>query len=615
MAIVDPYGGPLAIADHAVIGDRRTAALIGADGAIVWYCLPHFAGKPVFGAILDPARGGYWRIGPTSSAPGTQRYEPDSMTLVTSWELPAGDLELIDTMAWPWDDRQGPEAGPDGRVILRRLRCTRGSVQVRLDYRPRHDFDALDPLQRTPLGATTSVEGRSLTLWTSRDVQTTSGGASLHADLEMGQEIWSVLTWGEEVRQPWSVSRAEAEMEAATAYWQDWVQALPHLATDLHEHRGHALVLKLLTYAPTGSPVAAPTSSLPERLGGERNWDYRYSWVRDAALCVSVLSQIGDLESCRRYMDCLATYRSSTESPLQVVYGVDGELKLPEHKRWDLVGYRESRPVRTGNRACGQRQLDSLGFFVDSALTYLQCGGEWSADHWNMVRRAADYTMHHWQLPDSGIWEHLELRHYVSSKVMSWVALDRAIRIADRIGETDRVRDWQSAREAIHADVLRNGWNAERRAFTECYEDDTLDASVLLIPLMGFLPVDHPQVTATMELLQAELVVDGFVYRSRARIDGDSEEREGAFLPCSCWLAMVLAMGGRLDEAQAILDQVGSVAGDLGILSEQVDPASRELLGNVPLVFSHAEYLRACLMLQQQREATASALAGRKETH
>ncbi|MDQ2653301.1 MAG: glycoside hydrolase family 15 protein [Chloroflexota bacterium] len=614
MAIDDPYDGPLAIANHAVIGDRRSAALVAADGAIVWYCLPHYAGTPVFGAILDPARGGFWRMGPAQPGPGTQRYESDSMTLVTSWELPAGGLELTDTMAWPWDDRRETEGGPEGHVILRRLRCTHGSVQVQMDYRPRNNFATPAPLQRAPLGVEMSVEGRSLTLWTCHDTQPAPEGVSLQATLAAGETVWSVLAWGEESQQSWSASRAATEMAAATGYWQDWVQSLPHPATDLRQHRCHALILKLQTYAPTGSPVAAPTSSLPERLGGDRNWDYRYAWVRDAALCVSVLSQIGDLETGRRYMDCLATYGSSTESPLQVVYGVDGELDLPEHKRWDLAGYRESRPVRTGNRACGQRQLDSLGFFVDSALTYLQCGGEWTEDHWTMVRRAADYTMDRWQLPDSGLWELLEERQYVSSKVMSWVALDRAIRIAERIGATARVNEWRCVRDAIHDDVLRNGWSAARQAFTECYESDSLDASALLIPLMGFLPVDHPQVTATVERIQAELSVNGFVYRSRDRIDGPVEAREGAFLPCSCWLAMVLAMSNRLEEAQAILDQVASLTGDIGILSEQVDPTTRELLGNLPLVFSHAEYLRACLIVQKQREAEASSVAGGKET-
>ena len=351
---------------------------------------------------------------------------------------------------------------------------------------------------------------------------------------------------------------------------------------------------------------------MPERLGGDRNWDYRYSWVRDAALCISVLCQLGDLATGRRYMDCLATYGSSTESPLQVVYGVDGTLSLPERKRWDLMGYAGSRPVRTGNRACTQRQLDSLGFFVDSALTYLTCGGEWTHDHWQMVRRAVDYTMDSWRLPDSGLWEHVEERQYVSSMVMSWVALDRACRIAEQIGERERIARWRDTQAEIHADVLRRGWSDERQSFVECYEDETLDASALLIPLMGFLPIDDPRVVATVERIQAELTVDGFVYRRRSAIDGEIAKREGAFLPCTCWMAMVLTMAQRTDEAQALLVKIAAAAGDLGILSEQIDPADRSFLGNLPLVFTHAEYLRARLLLSRHTATESCASPARK---
>jgi GH15 family glucan-1,4-alpha-glucosidase len=436
--------------------------------------------------------------------------------------------------------------------------------------------------------------------------------ATLSTRLSAGQAIWSVLSWGEEELVPWTVQRAETELAATTTYWRDWLATLsddPAFAPDL---LSHAITLKLLTYAPTGSPVAAPTSSLPERLGGERNWDYRYAWVRDAALCISVLCQLGDLDTGRRYLDCLATYGSSTESPLQVVYGIDGALNLPEHKRWDLAGYAHSRPVREGNRACTQRQLDSLGFFVDSALTYLTCGGEWTEDHWQMVHRAADYTADHWRLPDSGLWEHVAERHYVSSKVMSWVALERACRIAEHIGEPGRIARWREAQVEIHADVLHQGWNEQRQAFTECYEDETLDASALLIPLMGFLPIDDPHVIATIERIQAELMVDGFIYRQRSAIDGEVDGREGAFLPCTCWMAMVLAMAGRTDGAEALLAQVAAAAGEKGILSEQIDPADRSFLGNLPLVFTHAEYLRARLVLSRHADAESCASPARQ---
>lgn len=302
----------LAIADHAVIGDRRTAALVAADGAMVWYCLPHYAGLPIFGTILDAERGGFWRLGPDPATPGSQRYEPGSAALITSWRLSGASLELTDVMAWPWDDRHGHEGGPNGRVVLRRLRCTQGTARIRIEYEPRVAFTPLSSLYEEASGLTTWFDGQPLTVWTSLPMSPANHEATLSTELSAGQEIWSVLSWGEEVRTPWTVERAETELRAMAAHWRGWLTSLSDVPTSAPALLPHAILLKLLTYAPTGSPVAAPTSSLPERLAGDRNWDYRYSWVRDAALCISVLCQLGDLATGRRYMDCLATYGSSS---------------------------------------------------------------------------------------------------------------------------------------------------------------------------------------------------------------------------------------------------------------------------------------------------------------
>jgi GH15 family glucan-1,4-alpha-glucosidase len=300
-------------------------------------------------------------------------------------------------------------------------------------------------------------------------------------------------------------------------------------------------------------------------------------------------------------MDCLTTYRSSTNSPLQVVYGIDGTLDLPEQKRWDLAGYAGSRPVRVGNRACSQRQLDSLGFFTDSALTYLENDGEWTAEHWDMVRRAADYTAANWQQPDSGIWEKVEERHFVSSKVMSWVALDRAVTIARRIGQAPPER-WQSAMKTIHAEVMDRGWSERRQSFLQAYNGDELDASALLIPIMGFLPVDHPRVVATVDRIVDELAIDGFVHRYTPATDElPLGKFEGAFLPCTFWLATVLAMAGQTDEARTILAGAEAIADELGLFAEEVDVASRSFLGNTPLLFAHAEYVRAVIAIASGR--------------
>ncbi|MBA3415938.1 MAG: glycoside hydrolase family 15 protein [Chloroflexia bacterium] len=590
------------IGRHGVVGDRRTAALVAADGTVDWLCLPIYDGPPVCGALLDPENGGYWRIGPASPALGRQRYLDESAVLVTTWTTAAGELELTDAMAWPWDDRDAAHGGPDGRVLIRRLRCRHGEAAAVADLRPRHDFGAAGGIARTNDGVVLDVGGRALTFWTSRLAQAAIGtaGVSLALELAEGDEVWSVLAFGEEERRPWTAARAAAALAETERFWHDWTGSLDLTGAGPRRDRVRrsATTIHLLSYAPTGSPVAAPTTSLPERRGGDRNWDYRYAWVRDAALSVTTLSRLGDLDSGRRYLDCLATYRSSTDSPLQVVYRIDGGLDLPERERADVAGYAGSRPVRVGNRACGQRQLDSLGFFADCALVYLDQGGEWTDDHWAMVRRAADYTAATWRLPDSGIWEETAERHFVSSKVMSWVALDRAATIAARTGRGGETDGWRREAAAIHAEVMERGWSERLGAFRRHYDDDGLDASVLLIPLVGFLPVDHPRVAATIDRIVEELTIDGFVHRY---LPPPGEPPlgvfEGAFLPCTFWLATVRAMAGQAAEAEAILAAAEAVAGDLGLFAEEVDVRTRTFLGNTPLLFAQAEYVRAALAL------------------
>ncbi len=284
------------IGRHGVIGDRRTAALVAADGAIDWLCLPTYDGPPVFGALLDPPNGGFWRVGPASPAFGRQRYLDASAVLVTTWTTDAWELELTDAMAWPWDDRDAAHGGPDGRVLLRRLRCLRGETAAVVDLRPRNDFGPPGAIARTPDGAALDVGGRVLTLWTSRPATTSAAGVSLGLDLSRGDEVWSVLASGEEDPRPWTEARAEAALAETARYWHDWTGALACAGPRHDRVRRSATTIHLLSYAPTGSPVAAPTTSLPERLGGDRNWDYRYAWVRDAALSVTTLSRLGDLD-------------------------------------------------------------------------------------------------------------------------------------------------------------------------------------------------------------------------------------------------------------------------------------------------------------------------------
>jgi GH15 family glucan-1,4-alpha-glucosidase len=589
------------IARHGVIGDRRTAALVAADGTIPWLCLPCYDGVPIFGALLDVERGGFWRMGPQQPALGRQRYLGETSVLVTNWETDTGILTLTDAMAWPWDNRRADQGGRDGRVVLRRLRCEQGEVQAVVVFQPRRDFNQAPSIVAGPEGAITVVDGRPLTLWTSQPSTVLPEAVSASVNLVPGVEVWSVLAWGEERPRPWTIERAAATLEETIQYWGKWSGRSRGDGLPLQQVQRSATTIHLLSYAPTGSPVAAPTTSLPERIGGDRNWDYRYSWVRDAALSVAILSRLGLTAASRRYMDCLATYRSSTDSPLQVVYGIDGTLDLPERKRWDLAGYAGSRPVRFGNRACSQRQLDSLGFFTDCTLTYLENDGEWTAEHWDMVRRAADYTAANWRQPDSGIWEKVQERHFVSSKVMSWVALDRAVTIAQRTGQASPER-WRSAMKTIHAEVMDRGWSERRQSFLQAYDGDELDASALLIPIMGFLPVDHPRVIATVERIVDELAIDGFVHRYTLATDElPLGKFEGAFLPCTFWLVTVLAMAGRTAEAQTILAAAEAIADELELFAEEVDVASRSFLGNTPLLFAHAEYVRAVMAIASAR--------------
>jgi len=436
-------------------------------------------------------------------------------------------------------------------------------------------------------------------LWASR-----SGAASetrVTTDLRAGDEIWFVFAISDQAdTQPWTVERAARAVAETDCYWREWTVALDHDELGGNRLRRSAATMHLLSFAPTGSPVAAPTTSLPERIGGDRNWDYRYSWVRDASLSLAMLSRIGALVAGRRYLDCLVTYRSATDSPLQIVYGIDGALDFPEQQRTDLAGYRDSLPIRFGNRACGQRQLDSLGFFIDASLTYLDNDGDWTDEHWEMVKRAADYTVANWQKTESGIWESLDAHHYVSGKVMAWVALDRAVTIAERTGRRKETDGWRATMPLIHAEVMERGWRDDRGAFCQHYDTDNLDASALLIPIMGFLPIDHPRVTATIERIVAELTIDGFVHRyhpPRDEHDWAVGEYEGAFVPCTFWLATVHALAGRIAEAEGILAAVEAIAGNLRLFAEEVDTRDLSFLGNLPLVFSHAEYIRALLSI------------------
>jgi GH15 family glucan-1,4-alpha-glucosidase len=583
------------LADLGVVGDRRTAAVVSADGTVSWLCLPNYDGLPIFGRLIDAARGGWWRLGPERAGVGRQCYLPDSNILVTTWQDGEGEIELTDAMLSP-DDRR-PADAEGKRVLLRRLRCRRGSVRCAMRLIPAGDFAPGFTTSPMPGGLGLQVADFVLGLWTSGPVETADDGVGACFLLAAGDEFWAVLGLGE-APTAWNAEVADAALQATLRYWQEWSARYAYSGPRRDLVTRSVLAIELLSYAPSGALAAALTTSLPERVGGDRNYDYRYAWIRDASMAIATLSVIGDVQSAERYLSWLSRLKSSTEMPLQVLYRVDGGTSVKQRSRKDLSGYRGSRPVRFGNSAYRQRQIDCFGYLADCAVIYLDKGGRWSPDYWRLMRRVADYTVRNWRKPGDGLWERQQRRHFVSSKVMSWTTLKRALEIADRTGDDGNLRQWRAAMTEIHADVMERGWSKDLQSFRQHYDADTLDASTLLIPLMGFLEPTHPRVVATVRRIEETLMIDGLVHRFQP---DDSElpmgRFEGAFLPCCFWLAAVYALMERRADAEAVLRRTEKLSGGPGLFSEEADGSSGEMLGNIPMIFSHAEYARAALQL------------------
>jgi GH15 family glucan-1,4-alpha-glucosidase len=588
------------IADHGVIGDRRTAALVASDGTLNWLCLPRYDGAPVFGALLDDDSGGFWRLGPATVSSGQQRYLEDTTAVITSWSDGKGKLELTDIMAWPLFPRANGRSGR--RIILRRLRASRTDFECTLEMRPRLDFAAPPAIRRSGNHMICDLGEASFSFWASLPLEYDEHGARALFRLRAGEEVWAVLDTGIE-NNGWDRSQAIRAFEETISYWRSWASDLSYRGERRDEVCRSAMTVHLLGYAPGGSMVAAPTTSLPERIGGDRNYDYRYAWVRDASLSMAALALLGDTRDARKYMEWLSNLDSATDSPLQVVYRIDGGTDLTQIEMNDIAGYRESLPVRIGNHAAEQRQLDSLGYFVDCAFIYLSQGGEWNERYWDVIREAANYTQRYWREPDRGIWELDTSEHFVSSKVMSWVALERATRIARHTGRKESTAEWEATMEEIHAEVMECGLSDAAGSFRQRYGSDALDASVLLIPVMGFLAPDHPRVTATIEAVEERLTLNNLVHRFiAAETPGHGTlplgEFEGAFLPCTFWLATSHAMRGDIDRARELLQNIEAAAGDLCLFAEEMDARSGMFLGNTPLLFSQVEYVRAVLQIE-----------------
>ncbi|MFE0189952.1 glycoside hydrolase family 15 protein [Streptomyces sp. NPDC058989] len=576
---------PPRIEDYALIGDLQTAALVGRDGSIDWLCLPRFDSGACFAALLGGRDNGHWRLSPRSPEARAERsYRGDSLILDTVWHTPEGRVRVTDFM--PQRDR-----APD---VVRIVEGLDGRVEMRGVLRLRFDYGRVVPWVRAAQGCRVAIAGPdSVWLRTPSQGSTYGKDFSTRSDFTVaeGERAAFVLTWhpSHEPR-PTQIEPFEA-LRDTLEDWHAWSARCrysgPHRAAVIRS----LITLKALTYAPTGGIVAAPTTSLPEELGGVRNWDYRYCWLRDASLTLDSLLQAGYLDEAGAWRDWLLRAVAGAPDDLQIMYGLAGERRLPESELPWLPGYAGSAPVRIGNAAVQQRQLDVYGEVIDSFHIARTAGLPAEPHAWSIQRALVDYLESTWRDPDEGLWEiRGPRRHFVHSKVMAWVAADRAVRAMEAAphlgGDLDR---WRAMRDDVHREVCERGYDAERGAFTQYYGSAELDAATLLIPRVGFLPGDDPRVTGTIDAVRRELSQDGLLRRYSTEggsVDG-LPGGEGAFLACSFWLVDALALSGRRAAADELFARLLALRNDVGLLSEEYDPVARRQLGNFPQAFSH----------------------------
>jgi GH15 family glucan-1,4-alpha-glucosidase len=568
----------LPIEDYALIGDTQTAALVGRDGSIDWLCLPRFDSPACFAALLGDRRNGRWRIAPKGGVRRAERrYREDTLILETEFHTEDGVVRVVDCM---------PPRGeaPD---VVRLVQGVKGRVEVEMELVVRFDYGHVVPWTRRHGDYLLAVAGPDA-LRLDTPVETRGENYTTRASFAVseGDEVPFVLTWyASHEPEPAPVPAAAAV--ADTERWcREWIDRCDHGDQLV---RRSLLTLKALTYAPTGGIVAAPTTSLPERLGGVRNWDYRYCWVRDATLVLDAMLNGGFVEEAGAWRDWLLRAVAGDPRDMQIMYGCAGERRLTELELDWLSGYEGSRPVRIGNAASEQFQLDVYGELMDALLRAREHGLPPDEHAWRFQRVVLDFLEGAWDQPDEGIWEvRGPRRHFVHSKVMAWVAFDRAAQTVERFGQAGDADRWRRQGQEIHAQVCKDGWDADRNTFTQSYGSKALDAALLLIPRVGFLPGDDPRVVGTIEAIQRELVSDGFVLRyPTEEADDGLPPGEGAFLPCSFWLADALAMAGRRDEARALYDRLAGLANDVGLFAEEYDPATGRLIGNFPQAFTH----------------------------
>ncbi len=586
------------IADYGLLGDCHGAALVSNDGSIDWWCPPRFDAPAVFTRLLD-ADAGHWSIRPRVEWTVSRRYIDGTMVLQTDFRTASGVLRLTDALLLGAGER-GHEMGfASPHVLVRQVQAIEGEIDVEVDFAPRLEYGRVGP-QFSASDGRLEVAGAAdrLTLTGDRELSVEDSRAIARFALRRGQRAVFALQHrgaGDPVVAPLDPAAGLAETIAA---WQSWTtihQRYDGPYRELVERS--ALVLRALTYQPTGAVIAAPTTSLPEKIGGTANWDYRFGWLRDGSFALKALWVAACAEEAQRFFDWIATSAGAIgDGPIPVMFGAGGEHDLTEHELDHLTGYAASRPVRIGNGAWTQNQLDVLGEVLESAWVLRDQLRQLPGATAHFLRSLADRAAAQWPERDAGIWEGREgERHYLTSKVMCWVALDRAIKLADRIGGDPDVARWKAARDEVRAAILEHGWNESARAFTGAFGSDHLDAGVLLLPMVGFLPPDDERVLATLDAIEHDLSTGGLVQRWTG--SGD----EGAFVICSYWLAAARAMAGQVDRAKEIFDSVSAYANDLGLLSEEVDLRDGALLGNCPQALSHIGVINAAAAIAEAK--------------
>lgn len=572
---------PLRIEDYALIGDCETAALVGRDGSIDWLCVPRFDSPACFAALLGTPEHGRWLIAPATPGLATRRrYRPQTLVLETDFETDAGAVTVVDCMPV---QRHTP-------TLVRVVEGKQGVVPMRLELIIRLDYGSLIPwVRRTPDGLLAVGGSNALRLHTPVPLRGEDFRTVAEFTVSAGQRVPFTLTWHPSHQPEPPAQDPEAAIGQTDAWWRNWSQRCTYEDEGQEAVTRSLITLKALTYAPTGGLVAAPTTSLPERLGGVRNWDYRYCWLRDATFALYALMTGGYVEEARAWREWLVRAVAGRPSRAQILYSVTGERLLPEWELPWLPGYEGSAPVRIGNAASAQFQLDVYGEVADALHYARRIGLDPDDNAWRVERAMVRFVESAWKEPDEGIWEVRGPRRlFTHSRVMAWVAVDRAVKAVERFGLEGPADQWRLLRQAIHDDVCRNGYDPGLGAFVQYYGSRLLDASLLMIPLVGFLPATDLRMLGTVRAIQEHLVSDGFVarYQTVPEVDG-LPPGEGAFLPCTFWLADNLALQGRRPEARELFARLLTLRNDVGLLSEEYEPVSRRLLGNFPQAFTH----------------------------